>query len=231
MEYNIYCDESCHLRRDNSDIMVLGGIYCPTENASVINKDIIDMKVFHGWSPRTELKWTQIAPSNVELFLDLVDYFFENENLQFRGYIARGKDELNLEDDCGYNDWYYKMYYRMLEFIFDSHISDEFNLYIDIKDTIGYSKVQKLQRYLNGHYHRRIARRAQLVRSDHIAILQMADVFIGALSYKNRKQQGSAAKRAVVEHIEELSQENLLSSVPCRHTKANWFVWTPDTWR
>lgn len=28
MEYNIYCDESCHLQHDHNDIMVLGGILC-----------------------------------------------------------------------------------------------------------------------------------------------------------------------------------------------------------
>ena len=204
MEYNIYCDESCHLRRDNSNTMFLGGIYCPTEAAHKFNKEIIELKVSHGWNPSTELKWTQIAPSNVELFLALVDYFFKNEHLRFRGYIARGKDELNLEDDA---------------------------IYIDTKDTIGYSKVQKLQRYLNGHYHRSIVKKAQLVKSDHIALLQLSDVLIGAMSYKNRRLQTSVSKLAVIERIEELSSEDLRASVPYRYDKVNWYVWTPGTWR
>lgn len=231
MEYNIYCDESCHLRRDNSNTMFLGGIYCPTEAAHNFNEEIIELKVSHGWSPSTELKWTQIAPSNVELFLALVDYFFENEHLRFRGYIARGKDELNLEDDAEYNSWYYSIYYRMLEYILDRNVEDDFNIYIDTKDTIGYSKVQKLQRYLNGHYHRSIVKKAQLVKSDHIALLQLSDVLIGAMSYKNRRLQTSASKLAVIERIEELSSEDLRASVPYRYDKVNWYVWTPVTWR
>lgn len=231
MEYNIYCDESCHLRRDNSNTMVLGGIYCTTESAKDFNRDIVDLKVSHGWSPTTELKWTQISPSNVMLFLDVIEYFFENDHLRFRGYIARGKDELSLEDDAGYNNWYYSIYYRMLEFILDRNLDNKFNIYIDTKDTIGYSKVRKLQKYFNRHYHKKIVTRAQLVKSDQIALLQLADVLIGALSYKNRKLHTSASKLAVIEHIEELSGEDLLSSVPCRHNKANWYVWTPDTWR
>ena len=28
MEYNIYCDESCHLQNDNSNVMVLGAVWC-----------------------------------------------------------------------------------------------------------------------------------------------------------------------------------------------------------
>ena len=27
MEYNVYCDESCHLEHDNFPNMVIGGIY------------------------------------------------------------------------------------------------------------------------------------------------------------------------------------------------------------
>ena len=27
MEYNIYCDESCHLEHDGEKYMILGGIY------------------------------------------------------------------------------------------------------------------------------------------------------------------------------------------------------------
>lgn len=39
MEYNIYCDESCHLRRDKNNIMVLGGVYCGIDDYVIILKD------------------------------------------------------------------------------------------------------------------------------------------------------------------------------------------------
>ena len=29
VEYNVYCDESCHLEHDNSNVMVIGAVYCP----------------------------------------------------------------------------------------------------------------------------------------------------------------------------------------------------------
>ena len=34
---NIYCDESCHLEHDDSDIMVLGGISCDKKNIKYIS--------------------------------------------------------------------------------------------------------------------------------------------------------------------------------------------------
>lgn len=30
-EYNIYCDENCHLEHDRQPIMVIGCIWCPEE--------------------------------------------------------------------------------------------------------------------------------------------------------------------------------------------------------
>lgn len=32
MEYNIYCDESCHLPHDAFDLMVIGGLSCPKDH-------------------------------------------------------------------------------------------------------------------------------------------------------------------------------------------------------
>ena len=31
--YNIYCDESCHLRNDGQKAMVLGALWCPLDAA------------------------------------------------------------------------------------------------------------------------------------------------------------------------------------------------------
>lgn len=231
MEYNVYCDESCHLRFDDSDVMILGGIACETDSAKDINHAIIDIKLNNGLSPHCEAKWTKISPSNVNFFADLVDYFFDNSDLSFRGYVARGKSELRLTNNISYNEWYYKMYYRMLEYVLDGDVTSDYNLYIDIKDTIGAEKVETLKTYLNNHYHRTIVPKAQLVTSDQIALLQLADILIGALAYKNRRLESSKAKLEIINHIERKSGNDLLSTVPLGNRKANWFIWTPDTWR
>ena len=187
MEYNIYCDESCHLQFDKINLMVLGGIRCGKRYTSSVNRDIIDLKVKFGLKPEDELKWTKISPSNEELFLALVDYFFCSSKLKFRGYVAKGKEDLKLSKFNGYNEWYYKIYYRMLEYILNINWSAKYNLYIDIKDTIGSEKISTLRNYLNRHFKNRdIVNKAQLVHSDHIAILQLTDIFVGALSYRNR---------------------------------------------
>ena len=232
MEYNIYCDESCHLEKDNIPIMTMGGMKCLKYKAKKINLEINEIKKKHGIPLNAEIKWTKISPSNKDFFVALVDYFFDNEDLEFRGYIATGKDKLNHEIFFqSYNEWYYKVYYRMLEYILNNGAQDNFNIYIDIKDTIGYEKVIRIKEYFNTHYHREAVLKAMIVRSHEINILQLADVFIGALSYKNRGLNGNSGKTSVIDRIEKRSGHRLNARVPLAYTKANWFDWEPSTWR
>jgi len=90
MRYNIYCDESCHLEKDKSNIMVLGAMSCLIENKKEIFNDIRSIKEIHGLSKSFEIKWTKVSESKIEFYKDLVDYFFRNEKLSFRGLIAIG---------------------------------------------------------------------------------------------------------------------------------------------
>lgn len=231
MEYNIYCDESCHLWHDHSDIMVLGAIRCSSSFAKSFNRDILEIKKRYGFNPHNEIKWTKVSPANIDYFLELIDYFFDNPKLNFRGYIARGKSELSLDSQYEYNTWYYKMYYRMLEYFLDQNPASSNNIYIDIKDTIGFEKVNRLKDYLNSHYHSLIIPKAQLVDSSDIALLQLADLFIGALAYKHRGLNTSMAKLEIIKRIETRNDSNVLCTVPYQNHKANWFIWCPDTWR
>jgi len=51
VEYNVYCDESCHLEHDNSNVMVIGAVYCPKKMVKKINKDMLKLS-----SKRSQLK-------------------------------------------------------------------------------------------------------------------------------------------------------------------------------
>lgn len=58
-EYSMYCDESCHLPNDNSDIMVLGAIWCETSKRKLIFNRIREIKHNNGLKPGFELKWNK----------------------------------------------------------------------------------------------------------------------------------------------------------------------------
>ena len=48
MLYTVFCDESCHLQKDNSSVMVLGAMYCLSEKRKQIYSDIRAIKEKHG---------------------------------------------------------------------------------------------------------------------------------------------------------------------------------------
>ena len=72
MEYNIYCDESCHLEHDRQKAMVLGGIWCPADLLKRIARDIRGIKVKYNLSPRYEVKWNKLSQAKLDFYIALV---------------------------------------------------------------------------------------------------------------------------------------------------------------
>ena len=182
--YNIYCDESCHLEHDRQKAMVLGGIWCSYGNRKKIARQLRALKTEYRLSPIFEVKWNKVSPARVDFYLALVDFFFDNPDLHFRAFIIPDKSELHHEAFCQTHDeFYYKCYFRLLKTLLEP--GNSYNIYLDIKDTQGESKVQKLHEYLcNSHYDfdREMIRRVQQVRSHELERVALADLFIGALS-------------------------------------------------
>lgn len=236
--YNIYCDENCHLEYDKSDIMLLGAIMCPKELIHQISKDIRMIKVKHGISSCCEIKWTKVSMSKLDFYKDIVDYFFNKHELGFRALIATGKSTLtNDKYNQTYDEWYYKMYYLLLLKMLDP--LECYNIYIDIKDTNGGSKVNELQKILNNslnYINKECVKKIQIVRSHEIELLGLCDLLIGAISYKNRflkiekiENRGvlSTAKIAICNHIMKKSGLSLEHTTSKSDTKFNLFVWEP----
>ena len=225
--YNVYCDESCHLENDESSVMVLGAIWCPFEYVSEANKRIREIIKHHDMSSDFEIKWSKVSQGKIDLYLDLVDYFFDNSNLSARLLVVPDKKAIDhTRFDQTHDDWYYKMYFTMLKNIVSP--KDEFNIFIDIKDTVGSSKVARLHDVISNSiydFDKKVVRKIQTVRSHEVAILQLADLIIGAVGYKNRKLSTSPGKMKIIDRIIERSEYNLKSSTLPTEKKFNYFIW------
>ena len=66
MLYTVFCDESCHLQKDNSSVMVLGAMYCLSEKRKQIYSDIRAIKEKNGLNSHFEIKWTKVSESKIE---------------------------------------------------------------------------------------------------------------------------------------------------------------------
>lgn len=94
---NIYCDESCHLENDRQRAMVLGAISCPKEKAHTVFKHVRSLKVLHKLADDFEIKWTKVSPGKEKFYRDLIEFFFEEDSLTFRGLIVPDKGILQHE--------------------------------------------------------------------------------------------------------------------------------------
>ncbi|HBI16588.1 MAG TPA: DUF3800 domain-containing protein [Candidatus Moranbacteria bacterium] len=225
--YNVYCDESCHLENDHQKAMVLGSVWCPLEKASEIMKRIREIKKQYGLNERCEIKWTKISPSKVDFYQQLVDYFFDDDDLHFRCLVVPDKSILNHENyNQTHDQWYYKMYFDLLKTIFIP--GDRYRIYIDIKDTLGGNKKEKLHKVLCNNmydFDRKTVERLQIIRSHEVEIMQLTDLLSGAVSHINREINKSDAKNQIISRIKDRSGYSLKKSTLYRENKFNIFIW------
>lgn len=235
---NIYCDESCHLQNDTSNIMALGAIWCPAAKKSEIFLRIRELKEKHKLVPKFqkdlksnrtfyEVKWNKVSRAKIEFFKDLIDFFFTDDDLHFRVLVVPNKNELNhSEYNQSHDSFYYKMYFDMLKVILNPEYSH--NIYIDIKDTKSSEKVHKLEEVLRNDkydYAKAIIKKVQQVRSHEVELVQLADLLTGAVSYVNRGLTSSKAKNEIVNFIKHRSRYSLLKSTLVKESKFNIFIW------
>lgn len=193
--FNIYCDESCHIEHDHKKYMFLGSISSAYPQVKRHTARINELKDKHKFN--AEIKWSHVSMSKIQFFLDLVDYFFDTD-LKFRA-IGIEKAQIRCEDfGSTYDDFYYKMYYQLLNYKIDT--LDHYNVYLDIKDTLSAIKVRRLKEILNVKYG--VFRNIQNIRSDESILMQLADFIMGAISYNaNEEIKANQAKVMILDKI------------------------------
>ncbi len=193
--FNIYCDESCHIENDHKKYMFLGSINCAYPQVRRHTKRINELKDKHKFN--AEIKWSHVSMSKVHFYLDLVDYFFDTD-LKFRA-IGIDKSQIRCDDfNSSFDDFYYKMYYQLLNYKVDT--TNHYNVYLDIKDTLSAIKVRRLKDILNVKFG--VFRNVQNIRSEESVLMQLADFLMGAISYNaNFEQKQNLAKVLILDKI------------------------------
>ncbi len=224
---NIYCDESCHLEKDGLQVMVLGAVWCPLQKTREISVRLREIKEEHGLSRDFEIKWGKVSPCNLALYRDILNYFFDDDDLHFRVLIVPDKHFLEHKRfGQDHDTFYYKMYFDMLKVLFSPKC--EYRIYLDIKDTRSAEKTKKLHEVLcnaNYDFNRRIISRVQTVRSHEVEQIQLADLLIGAVQYANRGLESSPAKVRLIERMRKRSGYTLTSTTLFGEDKVNIFKW------
>lgn len=225
--WNIYCDESGHLDHVKGDVMVLGCVWCPSDKAQEVNHRLRQIIKEHGLPAAFEFKWTKVSPGGGSLYLNLLDYFFSENDLHFRAVVIPDKSKIDhLAHGQTNEDWYYKMYFVLLSAILDPQATSR--IFLDYKDTRGGRKVEKLHEVLCNNlydFSRTVVQRMQIVHSREVPLVQLADLLIGAVSYANRNLSANRAKHELVEVMQKRSGYRLTRTTLLRESKVNILRW------
>jgi hypothetical protein len=133
MDFEIYCDESGLEALTNKRAHLytaIGGIWMPAEYRDIFKEHMNAIRLKH--NVYGELKWNKVSPKFYELYEDIIDYFFQTEQLRFRTILVEA-DKVNnyVFNNKDIELGFYKFYYQLLHhWIFDFN---NYNIFVDLK--------------------------------------------------------------------------------------------------
>lgn len=218
--FNIYCDESTHLIHDGHPYMLLGYTSIAYPQIKMAKAEIKAIKAKYNYTE--ELKWTNVHEATYKVYAELTDWFFMND-LEFRAVIVDKSQIDESRPDYTFNDFYFRMYFQLLHTKVD--FQNTYNVYMDIKDTCSYEKLEKLRNMMAynssiGHF--------QFIRSHESVFIQLADVLMGAINYNLRIEKGELegtviAKRKLIAKIKKHTNISHNLTTPLSQKKFNLF--------
>lgn len=225
--YKIFCDESCHLEHDNANIMVLGALFCSNEKAIELAKKIKFLKAKHHYHP--ELKWSKLNKNAWALYQELIDLMVQDTEVFFKATIVSNKHALDHEkyNKNSHNDFYYKMfYYTLRDFL---EVGNTYRIYLDFMDTHGAEKSKKLAEVLQNGTYWQLKTEFTIIRSHESVIMQLCDLMIGAIGYRNRNdiEKISPVKNQFANYLEQSLQRPLTAGTPPWEKQFNIFKFQP----
>ncbi|MCB5195704.1 DUF3800 domain-containing protein [Deefgea salmonis] len=227
VDYKIYCDESCHLQHDGSNVMVLGALRCDASQVERIVREIKALRIAHGY--QTELKWTKLLAKQWPFYKALLDLLLTEPALNFKATVVLNKNLLNHDqyNSGSHGTFYYKMaYYSLRDFLIPSN---SYRIYLDYMDTLGATKARELSNVLHNQMRGAVHVDVQIIRSHESQLIQLCDLLIGAVAYSNRDdlERTGTVKVAIVDYLQQQICRKLNVGTPPWEEKFNIFMFSP----
>lgn len=202
MNFDIYCDESCQeVFKDPKahKYMILGGLWMPLDFRDEFKKNIKQYKLEHKYF--SEIKWNKVAPSSLNFYKSIINYFFTEDNLRFRAITIESSkiDFVKFsEGDAELN--FYKFYYQLIHlWLLDFNV---YNIFLDYKINKERSRIKDLKRVLGLSNISSEIKNVQSLPSKESLGIQLADLLIGSISGKFNSELTSKAKIDIINSIE-----------------------------
>lgn len=213
--FNFYCDESTHLQNDGMPYMIIAYVSTAYNQLKQHKQHLKFLKAKH--KIKGEVKWSNVSGGQYPFYAELIEYFFATD-LAFRSVIVTKSQIDESRDGFTYNDFYFKMYYQLLHH--KINLEYNYNIYLDIKDTISHNKLATLKDILK---HNSSIRNFQYIHSHESSLMQLTDLIMGAINYKLRGENKVIAKNKLIEKIESHCKTPITQSTPKYENKFNLF--------
>ncbi len=223
MRFEIYCDESgaeALFDPQAHDYASIGGIWMPSDFRNTFKESIHEIKASHGING--EFKWNKVSPNRIRFYNELVDYFFSTESLRFRIIVLDTSKINNYKFHLGDSELgFYKFYYQLLHhWILDFN---QYDIFLDHKVNRDRNRLNELNRVLNNANLTSMISRVQGLPSEQSLGIQLADLLTGLVSAKYNRKTTSAAKRTLIERIEQVHLNRTVGPTPRSENKFNVF--------
>lgn len=203
MKYEIYCDESCIEALFDTKAHAfasIGGIWIPSDHRTILKEEISSIKAKYGFLG--EMKWNKVTPKSVQMYYDLIDLFFRVYQVRFRAICMESAKIDNGTFNQGSGELgFYKFYYQLIQHWLVP--GESYTLFLDHKINRSKSRVAELRHFLQQTSNAKIES-AQALPSNESALIQLADVLVGAVSSSfNGELKVGSAKSLICTKIEE----------------------------
>ena len=212
----VYCDES-HPELfvgPRADIAkaVIGSLWMPANFRSTFKEHVTTLREKHRvWG---EVKWKKVSPSREAFYVDLIDYFFNQPELQFRAIVI-DSTKINLErfHSSDAELGFYKFYYQLLHHWINSR--NTYTIFCDDKVNRDPRRLLELGTVLAKANRGATVAPLRTVSSSQSAGVQLCDVLLGATQWCANGVTGtSTSKVAVVARIQDRLGHAIAPTLP-----------------
>ncbi|MCK5060933.1 DUF3800 domain-containing protein [Candidatus Parcubacteria bacterium] len=224
-KYNIYLDESS-IDNPGNKYMIIGGVFVARNRAREVIGQIKEIKKRHNFLG--EIKWVKTDNKKEKFLKEVVDYVITQvpETISYHGIVVN-KEDVDYEK---YHDGdkelaFFKFMYELLEKRLKNN--KEYYVFLDFKPT-SKERVRKLNDFLNSFIYFNkdncSIKHLQAYDSKENILIQVADLFCGAVGYHHNNFPVNTAKDRICNHIAgKLGKSNLRFCSPPYEKKFNIF--------
>ncbi|MEY5049784.1 MAG: hypothetical protein RLZZ175_3143 [Bacteroidota bacterium] len=223
MNFEVYSDESgleALVQKEAHKFTAIGGIWMPSDYRVVFKTNMTTIKKKYGING--ELKWNKVSPAYIELYKEILDFFFQSPQLRFRVILI----EADKVDNIKFNNkdgelGFYKFYYQLLHhWIYDFNT---YSIYLDLKKNRDRGRLHDLHKCLSSTNLTSEIIQLQGLPSDQSLGIQLADILTGLTNAKFNNEITSVTKKTIIEYCERKYLGSSITPTPKSEEKFNVF--------